>query len=66
MKKLMLNADDLKVSSFHTASAEGGAGTVHGAEITTRPCGPETEYYTCGFVCLVTRDPQYTGPCICS
>lgn len=66
MKKLSLRADDLQVSSFPTAAAEAGAGTVLGNAISTRPCGPETEYYTCGFVCLQTRDPQYTGPCQCA
>lgn len=50
------------VISFRTDAVRPAAGTVLGNAISTRPCGPATEYYTCGFVC---RNTQYTGPCVC-
>jgi hypothetical protein len=61
MKKLTLNADDLKVHSFQTAQAADRGGTVHGAAA-TRNC---TDQWTCGIWCPPTTDPAATGPCAC-
>jgi hypothetical protein len=68
MKKLSLNADELRVQSFPTGAARPARGTVrgHGPSLqcpTTSPfvC-PDTEYPSCGIVCLPTYQ---TGACIC-
>ncbi|HET7233036.1 MAG TPA: hypothetical protein VFJ16_23710 [Longimicrobium sp.] len=68
MKKLLLHLDALSVQSFSTAPVPGAQGTVRGAAKTldcptTSPfvC-PDTEYESCGIVCLPTYQ---TGACIC-
>jgi hypothetical protein len=58
MKKLTLNADDLRVSSFQTGQAAEAAGTVHGNRATYGQ-------WTCGIYCPNTTNPQVTGPCAC-
>ncbi|HET7463880.1 MAG TPA: hypothetical protein VFJ82_21670 [Longimicrobium sp.] len=68
MKKLTLCLDTLSVQSFATADLIAGHGTVHGRAKTldcptTSPlvC-PDTEYPSCGIVCLPTYQ---TGACVC-
>ncbi len=68
MKKLSLHLDDLSVQSFSTAHVPASHGTVHGRAKTldcptTSPfvC-PDTEYESCGIVCLPTYQ---TGACVC-
>jgi hypothetical protein len=54
MKKLALNLDELKVSSFEAGSPARGEGTVEGREFLTRQTycdGQETCYYTCAQTC---------------
>ncbi|HYH82164.1 MAG TPA: hypothetical protein VEX86_20315 [Longimicrobium sp.] len=67
MKKIALNLDVLSVQSFATGKAATAAGTVlgHGRTIdcpASRFVCPDTEYDTCGIVCLPTYQ---TGACIC-
>jgi hypothetical protein len=61
MKKLRLNPEEVMVLSFETGEVRPATGTVMG-NISTRPCGPPTEYYTCGIVCF---NSQNTSPCAC-
>ena len=63
MKKLKLDAADLKVLSFGTAEVRGEAGTVHGAA--TMGCQAYTDAVTCARPCLPTLNPAATNPCIC-
>jgi hypothetical protein len=62
VKKLRLNPDEVTVLSFETGEERPAGGTVVGNAISTRPCGPPTEYYTCGIVCF---NSQNTSPCLC-
>lgn len=68
MKKLVLRLDALAVQSFVTGEPHGRGGTVHG-HATTRGCPtgspfncPDTEWPSCGIVCLPTLE---TNPCNC-
>jgi hypothetical protein len=68
MKKLALHLDTLAVQSFATGETRAASGTVYGRDKsiqcpTTSPfvC-PDTEYPSCGIVCLPTYQ---TGACIC-
>lgn len=68
MKKLTLHLDALAVQSFATEAVPAGQGTVLGRGRTincptTSPlvC-PDTEYESCGIVCLPTYQ---TGACVC-
>lgn len=58
MKKLTLDLDDLRVSTFDTAEARDARGTVAGYDVTQNcpPTGPEEEcphswYHTCEIYC---------------
>jgi hypothetical protein len=68
MKKLMLRVDDLAVQSFPTGGRREPGGTVHGhGPSAACPTGsplqcPETEWVSCGIVCIRTID---TTPCVC-
>ena len=69
MRKLSLHLDDLAVQSFATGDVRGAAGTVRGHDKTTPACPttspfvcPDTDYPSCGIVCLPTYQ---TGACIC-
>jgi hypothetical protein len=68
MKKLLLRLDDLAVQSFATGKRDARGGTVHGhgpsAACPTRSpfACPETEWYSCGIVCVPSVD---TAPCVC-
>ncbi len=63
MKKISLNLDSLRVDSFSTGSAEGGEGTVHAQQLTTRTtlqtqqlsCGWTAYYETCQVPCECTN-----------
>lgn len=64
MKKLKLDATDLRVLSFPTAGVGSGAGTVVGAAA-TQTCQPYTDAVTCARPCLPTVNPMVTNPCVC-
>lgn len=58
MKKLALNAAELKVLSFETAAAARDAGTVYGAQ-------DYSQHVTCAKPCWPTIDLAATSPCVC-
>ena len=67
MKKLALDLDRLAVQSFATGTAGRAAGTVQAMSKTTGPTQsplacPDTEWWSCGIVCLQTLE---TNPCNC-
>jgi len=66
MKKLRLDFDALAVQSFATGIARAGTGTVQGMSRTTPTQSPlvcpDTEWWSCGIVCLWTLE---TNPCNC-
>jgi hypothetical protein len=68
MRKLALQVDDLAVQSFVAGAGGVRAGTVHAHGPTAAcPTGspltcPETEWWSCGIVCLPTLE---TNPCNC-
>lgn len=68
MKKLTLRLDDLAVQTFAAGEGRGVRGTVHahGPSAACPTASPlvcdETEYVSCGIVCLPTLE---TNPCNC-
>jgi hypothetical protein len=63
MKKLRLDLDTLRIDSFDAGSAEGGGGTVHARQLTTRTtfqtiqlsCDYTARYESCYAACECTN-----------